>query len=179
MSHTKVAAATAGFLLLFGAVISAQLVRPTAPTAVPNTVRSGVVSTSARNGQGMIHGTAVDRDSRTLPNATVRLRNLVSGEIEKISSANQVGEFTFIVQPEIPYVVEIADQAGQILGIGNVVSAQAGEVASSIVTLPGRIPAALAGMMNNTAGSVVSAASGAGITAVQSEFVPPPASPDN
>ena len=146
MSHTKQAAATAGFLLLFGAVISAQLVRPTVPSAVPHTVTSGVVSTAARNGQGMIHGTAVDRDSSPLPNATVRLRNLVSGEIEKVLNANQAGEFTFIVQPEIPYVVEIADQAGQMLAVGNVVTAQAGEVAGSIVsTVPVRLPAALAG----------------------------------
>ena len=33
--------------------------------------------------------------------------------------------------------------------------------------------------MGNTAGSVVSAASGAGVTALQSQFEPPPASPDN
>jgi hypothetical protein len=150
------------------------------PRAVPHTVASGVVSENARNGQGMIHGTAVDRDASPLPNATVRLRNLSSGNIDKVLTADQAGEFTFIVQPDIPYVVEIADQAGKVLAIGNVVTAQAGEVAGSVVAVPVRLPVAVAGLMGNTAGSVVSAASGAGITALKSaEFEPPPASPDN
>jgi hypothetical protein len=180
MAYGKKAAATAGFLLLFGAIISAQMGRPMVPSAVPHTVTSGVVSTGARNGQGMLHGTAVDRDSSPLPNAMVRLRNLSSGEIEKVLTADQAGEFTFIVTPEIPYVVEIADQAGKVLAIGNVVTAQAGEVAGSIVSVPVRLPAAMAGLMGDTASSVVSAASGAGITALKSaEFEPPPASPDN
>jgi hypothetical protein len=178
MSHTKQAAATAGFLMLFGAVISAQMVRPVAPTAVPHTVTTGVVSSGARNGQGMIHGTAVDRDASPLPNATLRLRNLVSGDIEKISSADHVGEFTFIVQPEIPYVVEIADQSGQILAIGNIVTAQAGEVAGAVVQVPGRLPA-VSGVLGNTTGQVISASTGAGVTVLKSTVEDPPASPDN
>ena len=126
----------------------------------------------------MIHGRAIDRDSSPLPNATVRLRNLATGAIEKTSTANQLGEFTFIVKPEIPYVVEMADQAGQILAVGNIVTVQVGEVAGAVVQVPVRLPA-LAGLLGNTAGSVVSAASGAGITALQSNFEPPPASPEN
>ena len=178
MAHLKKAAATAAWLFLFGAVISAQMVRPTAPSGVPHTVTTGAVDTNRRNGQGMIHGTAVDRNSNPLPNVTVRLRNLVSGEIEKVSTANRIGEFTFIVQPEIPYVVEIADQAGQILAVGNLVSAQVGEVAGSLVSVPVQLPS-LTGLAGNSAGSVISAASGSGITALQPTFEPPPASPDN
>jgi hypothetical protein len=34
MTHVKKAAATAGFLFMFGPVISAQVQRPVAPTAV-------------------------------------------------------------------------------------------------------------------------------------------------
>jgi hypothetical protein len=180
MALGRQTAATAGFLLVFGGVISGQVMPPVAPAAVPNTATSGVVNVNARSAQGMIHGTAVDRDAAPLPNATVRLRNLASQQIEKTSTANQLGEFTFIVKPEIPYVVEIADQTGQILAIGNVVTAQAGEVASAVVTVPVRLPAAVAGLMGNTAGSVLSAASGAGITALKSaEFEPPPASPEH
>ena len=68
----------------------------------------------------------MDTDASPLPNASVRLRNLVSSEIEKTSTADNFGEFTFVVQPEIPYVVEIADQAGRTIAVGNVVTTQAG-----------------------------------------------------
>ena len=176
MAHTRKVAATAGFLLLFGAVISAQLVRPLAPSGVPHTAASGVIG-SGRSGQGMIHGTALDHNSSPLPNATVRLRNLTTGEIEKVSSANAVGEFTFIAEPDMPYVVEIADQAGQIIAVGNVVTAQVGEVAGSIVSVPVRLPPMTGGWLGDTASSVASAATGTGVSAFGTTL-PPPASPE-
>ena len=129
----------------------------------------------------MIHGTAVDNTASPLPNATVRLRNLQTNQVEQVFTTNRVGEFTFAAQPEIPYVVEIADQAGQIIAVGDVVVAQAGEVAGAIVAIPTRLPA-LAGVFGETAGSVVSAATGTGITVLESTVIPepppPPASPE-
>jgi hypothetical protein len=178
MPYVKKVAAIAVFQLSFGAVITAQVARPVAPPVAPRIMSSGVVTSGGQNGQGMLHGRAIDKDFSPLPNAKVRLRNLASGVVEKVSTANQLGEFTFVVTPDIPYVVEVVDQAGQILAIGNIVSAQVGEVAGAVVQVPVRLPA-LAGLLGNTAGSVVSAASGAGITALQSTFEPPPASPEN
>ena len=62
-------------------------------------------------------------------------------------------------------MVEIADQAGRIVAVGDVIMANAGEVAGAIVTLPSRLPA-LAGVFGDTAGSVLSAATGMGLTVV-------------
>jgi hypothetical protein len=176
MPQARKAAATAVFLLLYGSITTAQMVRPLAPSASPNTTTTGVVSTSARSAHGIIHGTAVDRDSLPMPHATVRLRNLASGEIEKTSTVDREGEFTFVVQPEVPYVVEVADQQGQVLAVGNVVTTEPGEVAGSIVSVPSTPPSA--GLLSNSTGSVISAASGAGVIPVRSQSEPPPASPD-
>jgi hypothetical protein len=130
----------------------------------------------------MIHGTAVDTNASPVPNAAVRLRNLQTNQVEQLSTANQVGEFTFVAQPEIPYVVEIADQAGQVIAVGDVIVAQTGEVAGALVALPTRLPA-LAGVFGDTSGSVVAAATGTGITKLESTILPvepppPPASPE-
>ena len=70
-----------------------------------------------------------------------------------------------MAQPDVPYVVEIADQAGRIVAVGDVIVANAGEVAGAMVTLPSRLPA-LAGVFGDTASSVMSAATGTGLTVV-------------
>lgn len=145
------------------------IVRPIGPLGPDSTI--GALAGRAAAGQAMINGTAVDTNAAPLPNATVRLRNLQTNQIEQISTANQVGEFSFSAVPDVPYVVEIADYAGRIVAVGDVITAQAGEVAGAVVAIPTRLPA-LAGIFSDTAGSVVSAAAGTGITAVESAVLP-------
>lgn len=157
-------------VILSGAVISAQIVQRM-PASGPPTVISRATTKATQVGQSVIHGTAVDADASPLPSASVRLRNLLTNEVEKTSTADRYGEFTFFVQPEIPYVVEIADQTGRVIAVGNVVAAQAGEVAASVVPVPLRLPA-LAGVFGNTAGSVVSSAAGTGLTALEANRAP-------
>jgi hypothetical protein len=144
---------------------SAQVVRPVAPLAPPTTVTSGA------EGQALISGTAVDAGELPLPSATIRLRNLETNQVERTTTTGPTGEFTFMARPEVPYVVEIADTAGRIVAVGDVTIAQAGDVAGAVVAIPARLPA-LAGMFTDTAGSVASAASGTGITAVQAGVMP-------
>ena len=160
-------------VLLSAAVASAQSGRPLMPASPTHAVVSGA---EIHSGQSVIHGTAVDANASPLPNVPVRLRNLVTSEIESTSTANDVGEFTFIVQPDIPYIVEIADRTGRIIAVGNVVTAQAGEVAATLVPVPLKLPA-LAGVFGETAGSIVAAVAGTGLTAIEAN-VKPPVSPD-
>jgi hypothetical protein len=132
-----------------------------------------------KGAQSMIHGVAVDVDSHPLPNVNVRLRNLKANKVEQKTTANLAGEFNFVAQPEIPYVVELADQTGRIVAVGDVIVVHAGEVAAAMVAIPTRLPT-LAGVFGETAGSVISAAAGTGLTALQSTVAapPPPASPE-
>jgi hypothetical protein len=174
LNVTLVAVTLVG-VAVWGTPASAQMVRPVWPSG-PRTVMTAVATKASVVGQSMIHGQAIDTNASPLPNASVRLRNLVTSGIEKITSADQFGEFSFVVQPEIPYVVEIADQAGRIIAVGNVVTAQAGEVAAAFIPTPLHLPA-LAGVFGNTASSVVSSAMSTGLTAIDTN-PKPKVSPD-
>ncbi len=96
-------------VMLSGALASAQVA--VAP----------VTKVAHKAAQSMIHGLAVDVDSSPLPNVNIRLRNLKVNKVEQKATANLRGEFTFVAQPEIPYVVEIADQSGRIVAVGDVI----------------------------------------------------------
>ncbi len=160
---------TLGLLAVMSAAVSAQVVKPIGPLGPSTTT-----GFTAKNGQALINGTAVDNNAVPLANATVRLRNLAANEIEQTMTANYLGQFTFVARPEIPYVVEVADRVGRILAVGDIITAQAGDVAGAIVSIPSRIPA-VAGVFGDTASSVLSAATGTGITVIEPD---PPLSPE-
>lgn len=161
-------------LAVLGTFLSATVVAQQAPVLQPigpEKLASTVAGRSGAGAQSLITGKAVDVNSAPLPNATVRLRNLTSNEIEQVSTSNAIGEFTFIARPDIPYIVEIADQAGRILAVGDVIVAQAGDVAATLVAIPSKIPA-IAGVFGESMGSVVSAAAGTGVTVVETALLP-------
>ena len=130
--------------------------RPTAGVAAQRT---------AKQIKSLINGVALDSKQVRISNATVRLRNLEINDVEQVLVANELGEFTFAAQPNVPYVVEITDDAGRVVAVGDVIMANAGEVAATVVALPSRLPA-LAGAFTNTASSVISAATAAGLSLV-------------
>ena len=152
-------------VMLSTSVISAQKVAPSAAASkVP-----------ARSVKSLINGAAVDRDQTPLPNATVRLRNLQVNKVEQTVATNKSGEFSFSVEPDVPYVVELADQTGRIIAVGDVITVVNGEVAGAVVAIPSKLPA-LAGIFGETASSVLSAVAGTGLTVVDPDV--PPLSPE-
>ena len=153
--------------LLSSATLSAQIVRPIGPAAPPTTVGPAVPTP----GVALISGTAVDAEAVPMPGAPLRLRNLRTNLIEKQANANPTGQFSFVVRPELPYVVEVADAVGRIVAVSDVVVAQAGEVAAAVVEVPVRATA-VAGVFADTAGSVISAAAGLGVTVVEAAVLP-------
>jgi hypothetical protein len=164
--HVRLKVALAGVVLSTSIVTAQQAVR--AGTAVVKTARQAATAAAqraAKDIRSLINGVAIDSDQTPLPNATIRLRNLEANEIEQVITANEMGEFSFIARPDVAYVVEIADQAGRIVAVGDVIMANAGEVAGAVVALPSRLPA-LAGVFGDTASSVMSAATGTGLTVV-------------
>lgn len=164
--HVRLNVALAGVVLATSIVSTQQAVKP--GSAVVKAARQTTVAAtqkSARDIKSLINGVAVDSTQKPLPSATIRLRNLETNAVEQIATTNALGEFTFVVQPNVPYVVEIADQAGRIVAVGDVIVANVGEVAGAVVALPSRLPA-LAGVFGDTASSVISAATGTGLTVV-------------
>ncbi len=161
---------TIGLLALFTASASSQVVQPVGSPGAPTTV-----GTSVKKGEALINGTAADTNSVPLPNATVRLRNLADNRIEQVAISDQLGKFSFIARPEIPYVVEVSDRLGHLLAVGDVIIVQAGEVAAAAVMIPSRLPG-IAGLFGQTANSVLSVASLAGMAVVDPDD--PPLSPE-
>jgi hypothetical protein len=140
-------------------VFSRQVVVGTVPTQPASSV---------------IEGVAVYPDRAPVPYATVRLRNLTTGEIEQVTTANYNGEFSFFAEPNVSYVAEIVDDAGRVLATGAIAAGQAGRTAALMIVLPRT--SSIAALFGNVAGAIVSAAAGIGITAVTA--TEPPESPE-
>ncbi|MCM3880910.1 MAG: hypothetical protein ND807_12450 [Vicinamibacterales bacterium] len=121
--------------------------------------------------QSLLNGRAVDANQKPLADATIRLRNLQTKQIEQVTVSDNKGEFSFVVRPDTPYVAEIADQTGRTLAAGDVVNAQAGDAAATLVALPAKLPASGA-IFGDTAASVMAAVTGIGVTVLQTGVLP-------
>lgn len=164
--HVRLKVALAGVVLSTSIVSAQQAVRPgTAVVKATRQTANAAAQRAARDIKSLINGVAVDSNQTPMPNASIRLRNLDANEIEQVVTTNELGQFSFVAQPNVAYVVEIADQAGRIVAVGDVIMANVGEVAGAVVALPSRLPA-LAGVFGDTASSVMSAATGTGLTVV-------------
>jgi hypothetical protein len=141
-----------------------------APLKAADTTGAPVGKEAIGPGKCLIRGTATTPDAVPVPEKAVRLRNLDTSLIEQVSATSRTGEFSFVASAEVPYVVEIADEPGRVIAVGPVVLARSGEVAGSPLVIPAAMPA-YAGSFRSTAGAVMSAIGGAGLTVL------PPATP--
>jgi len=121
-----------------------------------------------------VHGVVWNADNTPLPNARVRLRNLQTGRIDASAAANENGQFTFESLEGGSYVIELVGDASKVIALGKTFRIEPGETVATFVRLASRQPR-FAGLFSNAAAAIISAASGAGITAIGSQA--PPASP--
>ena len=149
-------------VMLSTAVVAAQ--QPVRPMGKSRQA-AGAARRPAAEIKSLINGVAVDGYQKPMPKAHLRLRNLAVNAIEQTATSNAVGEFSFVAHPNVPYVVEIADQAGRIIAVGDVILANAGEVASARVAMPSSLQPT-ATIFIETASTVVSAATDAGVMVV-------------
>ena len=125
---------------------------------------------------GAIQGTAQSATGQLLPNYTVQLRNLQTGQLAGTTTSNAAGGFSFAGLNPANYMVEIINQSGAIVGssaaIGVTsgatttvaVSAAAGAVAGTAAAGAAAAGAAAGGI--STAVIVTTVAVAAGITGV-------------
>jgi hypothetical protein len=158
--------ALAGVVLSTTIVQADQAVRP---VRAPRQSADAGPRRAPRETQSLINGVALDRDQTPLPKASVRLRNLEVNAVEQIVTANELGRFTFVARPEIPYVVEVADQSGRTIAVGDVILTKAGEVAGARLVVPTNLPP-LASVFDATAGAVTAAAADTGLTGVDPDL---------
>ena len=143
--HRSLAAAALGMFFLSGVLASTQTLGRVVPP-----------------GSALVLGKVHDLNEAPVPRARLRLRSLNSLTIEHRTTGDQAGEFSFVVTSDVPYVVEMVNAAGRVIAVGEVITAQAGDVAHTVLVVPSLRPAAA--MLGGTAGSVLLAATGIGVT---------------
>ncbi len=123
-------------------------------------------------------------NNAAIPDATVQLRNTVTGQVEFFTQSNAVGEFTFNNVAGGSYVIEYAtDQAGSVLALGHPFTVAPGETVATFVRMSNALPALIPDLTGNVAASAIQTAASAGVTAVVTpiapvvEAPPPPSSP--
>jgi hypothetical protein len=112
-----------------------------------------------------ILGNAWNVDNSPIPNARLRLRNVVSGKIEAMTTANEAGQFTFDNIEGGSYVVELVTAADKIRTVGHVFTIAPGETVATFVRAGTKVPF-LPGLFSNAASAVSSTAASEGITAI-------------
>lgn len=133
-----------------------------------STRRSGP---SAGQNTSVIAGQATDANGGPLAFAHIRLRNLDNGAIVSQTNTDYIGEFTFVVVNLGNYMAELVDDHGDVLAVSDPLTVEAGQTVGTLIVLPSRTPS-LAALFGNSAAAIMSAAAGAGITAVSATGAP-------
>jgi hypothetical protein len=119
---------------------------------------------------GAIQGIAQNSAGHTLPNYTVQLRNLQTGQLSGVTTSNSAGSFSFAGLSPANYVVEVVNQAGVIVGSSAAIPVAAGATASvAVSTTAAAIAGAAAGGAAggiSTAVVVTTVAAAAGVAGV-------------
>jgi len=133
------------------------------------------VLAAAAQGQasGTISGTAADASGKPMSNVTVRLRNVVNGELTSSTVTNEVGQFMFVGLNPATYTAEVVNAAGAVVGTSTSITLATGAVVTDVAV--GASAAALAGagaaasggsFFASTAGIITVAAAGAAVAGV-------------
>lgn len=137
---------------------------------------SGLTSTTA--GAASARSTAVvgylwTANNQAIPDATVQLRNTLTGNIEFFTHTNAVGEFTFNNVAGGSYVIEYAaEQGGNLLALGHPFTVAPGETVATFVRMSNALPIIIPDMAGNVAASAIQSAASAGVTAVVTPIAP-------
>jgi hypothetical protein len=149
----EVACVCAGIMLMMSAAAAAISSASDARTA---------------NRSTSIMGAAWKADNTPIPNAKVRLRDIVTGKIQAATAANEAGQFLFGNILSGSYIVELISDSGRILAVGHTVAVDPGETVATFVRLGTKVPW-FDGFFGNAATAVASAAASTGITAMAPE----------
>ncbi len=120
---------------------------------------------------GSIVGFVRDGSDGPIPAARLRLRDVTGGRIVMTTRADQEGRFRFTGVQAGSYLVELVDDSGKILAVGDTLPLAPGEIVNTLIRLGARSPWHT-GFFVNAAMAAVSAAAGLGVTAIGNGFQP-------
>jgi hypothetical protein len=112
-----------------------------------------------------VHGTAWAADNTPIKQAHLRLRNVISGNVEATAISNDDGQFAFDDVESGSYVVELVNEAGKVQLVGHVFTIAPGETVATFVRAGTKVPW-FTGFFGNSVAAVSSAAASYGIPAI-------------
>lgn len=123
----------------------------------------------------LVIGETVEGDGTPVPSTLVRIRSLDSGRIVADAISDADGQFAVSVPASRSYIVEVTDDRGRLLTVSDPFSPEPGRATLTTLVVKANNQPPL-GLFGTTAGAILAAAAGAGVTAL----VPggPPASPE-
>jgi hypothetical protein len=167
----------AGVALFAAASVSISAQSPaavTAQTASKGLVRRGVTPSILPGTQESafttIQGNALSSTNGQLANSLVRLRDARLGRIVGSQITDRSGLFAFHAVDPGTYVVELVGNDQTVLAASQVLSVNAGDVASAVVRLPFKIPP-FAGLLGHSATQATALSSAAAASGVLAENV--------
>jgi hypothetical protein len=129
-----------------------------------------LLAASAPAGQvaaGTISGSARGASGQAMPNTTVQLRNVQTGQLLGSTTSGAGGEFSFTALGPGTYVVEIVNAVGEVVGTSAAISLTATATAATVTVTASAEPLLAAGgggsFFTSTLGIVTLAAVGAGV----------------
>jgi carboxypeptidase family protein len=112
-------------------------------------------------------GLVKNANGRTIANATVRLRDLETGQLAATTTSDAAGQFSFPGLAAGSFTVEIVNAAGEIIGSSAPISVVAGQAITGVVVTTTDSSKKKAGaFFTSTAGLIAIAASGAAVAGV-------------
>jgi hypothetical protein len=151
----------------FAIAVSLIFMFQAAPPMAAPAMRGSPAGAQAPVATGAINGTAQSAAGQALPNYTVQVRNLQTGELAGTTTSNAAGSFSFAGLNPGTYVVEVVSPAGAIVGSSAATVVGPGAIVS--VTVSATAAAAFAGAAGggiSTAVIVTSVAAAAGIAGI-------------
>lgn len=116
-------------------------------------------------GDNVIRGFVLDAGGQSVPDVPIRLREVSTGRVQDLRRAGSAGEFTFEQVPPGRYVVEVLDEDGRVIAIGQSFTVPVDPGAELLVRLRGKLKGTSL-LFSSVAASIISAAAAIGFAAV-------------
>lgn len=148
------------------AIVLLALASLSAQPAPPRAGRVAVPVSDAAPARGVttVIGYLWTAESAPVTNATLRLRNVISGRVELSATSNENGEFMFSAIEGGTYLIEYVDGTGRVLAVGSIFTIAPGETIATFIRLGER--RSTGGLFTMIGSGAVAAAASVGVTAV-------------
>jgi hypothetical protein len=153
---------------------AANLVRASRAAAIKATGNAGAAAaTGGLSRVTSVVGYLWTSQDGVIGNATVQLRNTVTGAVVGTVKSDAVGQFLFTNVDSGEYAIEyVTDGAKNIIALGQPFTAAPGEVVTTFVRIANQIPVIVPDLATNVAASAVQTAATAGVTTVITPLAP-------